>query len=178
MPSELEIRDARPEDAERIAEINAAGWRTAYVGMIESDRLDAIDIAEWARTIRENLQRLSKGSFSIVAVVDGEIAGSAYVVSPSSDDDLGPEYSELVAIYVDPGNWRHGIGTALLDAAQARAARSGSTQMSLWTLTENAPAQAFYEHHGWRRDGSKEIHPVAKAPAIRMRRPLPPTSSG
>jgi GNAT superfamily N-acetyltransferase len=178
LPSELEIRDARPEDAERIAEINAAGWRNAYVGMIESDRLEAIDVAEWARTIRENLERLSEGSFSIVAVTDGEIAGSAYVVSPTGDDDLGPEFSELVAIYVDPADWRKGVGTALLDAAQDRAVRSGSTQMSLWTLTENAPAQAFYEHHGWRRDGSEGIHPVAKAPAIRMRRPLPPTASG
>ena len=45
--------------------------------------------------------------------------------------------------------------------------------MSLRTLTKNAPAQAFCERHGWRRDGSEQIHPIAKAPTIRMRRPLP-----
>jgi GNAT superfamily N-acetyltransferase len=174
LPPELEIRDARPGDAQRIAEINAAGWRVAYVGMIEADRLEAIDVAVWAQTIRDNLDRLSEGSFSTVALSAGEIVGSSFVVSPPRDDDLGPEFAELVAIYVDPENWRQGVGSALLEAAQDRAARSGSTEMSLWTLTQNTPAHAFYERHGWRRDGTPEkIHPIAEAPAIRMRRPLP-----
>ena len=173
MSVEPEIRDARPGDAERIAEINAEGWRTAYVGMIEAERLAAIDLDEWARTIRGNLEGLSEGSFSLVALAGGEIAGSCYAVSPPRDDDLGPEVMELVAIYVDPRSWRQGIGSALLSAAQDRAADTGRTEMSLWTLTENRPAQAFYERHGWSPDGAEEIHPVAKAPAIRMRRPLP-----
>jgi GNAT superfamily N-acetyltransferase len=171
--AELEIRDAKPADAERIAEINADGWRAAYVGMIDDDRLASIDVEEWASTIRGNLEELAEGSFSMVAEREGEIAGSCYVVSPPRDEDLGSEFAELVAIYVDPRNWREGVGTALLEAAQARAARSGRTEMSLWTLTKNAPAQAFYERHGWRPDGSEEIHPVAKVPAIRMRCPLP-----
>ncbi|HSD25421.1 MAG TPA: GNAT family N-acetyltransferase [Solirubrobacterales bacterium] len=167
------IRDAKPSDAERIAEINAAGWRAAYVGMIDDERLAAIDAGEWARTIRGNLERLSEGSFSLVAIEGSEIAGSCFVVSPPRDDDLGPEFAELVAIYVHPASWRTGIGSALLGAAQARAAGSGSTSMSLWTLTKNAPAQAFYERHGWRRDGAEQVHPIAEAPAIRMRRRLP-----
>lgn len=172
-PGGLEIRDARPGDADRVAQINADGWRTAYVGMIEDERLASIDVEEWSRTIRENLENLPAGSFSLVASRDGAIAGSCYVVSPSRDDDLGPEVAELVAIYVDPGSWREGIGSALLIAAQDRAAGAGASEMSLWTLTGNAPAQAFYERHGWRRDGSEEIHPIAEAPAVRMRRPLP-----
>jgi GNAT superfamily N-acetyltransferase len=173
LAGELEIRDARPADAARIAEINADGWRAAYAGMIDDDRLASIDVEEWARTVRGNLDQLAEGSFSLVAERDGEIAGSCFVVSPPRDEDLGPGFAELVAIYVDPRSWRQGVGTALLEAAHARAASSGSTEMSLWTLTKNAPAQAFYERHGWRPDGSEEVHPVAKAPAIRMRRPLP-----
>lgn len=173
MPAELEIRDARSADAVRVAEINADGWRTAYVGMIDADRLAAIDLDEWARTIRGNLERLTEGSFSLVALMEGEIVGNCFAVSPPRDDDLGPEVTELVAIYVDPGRWRQGIGSALLAAAQDRAGHTGRTEMSLWTLTENAAAQAFYERHGWRPDGAEQIHPVAEAPAIRMRRPLP-----
>jgi GNAT superfamily N-acetyltransferase len=74
---------------------------------------------------------------------------------------------------VNPESWREGIGSALLDASEARATGNGCSEMSLWTLTENAPAQAFYERHGWRRDGTEQVHPVAKAPAIRMHRRLP-----
>jgi GNAT superfamily N-acetyltransferase len=172
LAAEVEIRDATPADAERIAEINADGWRVAYVGMIDDERFASIDLEEWARTIRTNLEKLAEGSFSTVAVSQGEIVGNSFVASPPRDEDLGPEFSELVALYVDPEHWRRGVGSALLEAAQARAARSGATEMSLWTLTENAPAQAFYERHGWRPDGSEEIHPIARAPAIRMRRSL------
>ena len=109
----------------------------------------------------------------MVGLTGGEIVGSCFVVSPPRDDDLGTGVAELVAIYVDPEHWRRGIGSVLLEAAQARPASSGSTEMSLWTLTENHLAQAFYERHGWSADGAEEVHPVAKAPAIRMRRPLP-----
>jgi GNAT superfamily N-acetyltransferase len=48
-----------------------------------------------------------------VAERGGEIVGSCFVVSPPRDEDLGAELAELVAIYVDPGSWRQGIGTAL-----------------------------------------------------------------
>ena len=60
LENELELRDARPDDAERIAQINAEGWRTAYVGMIEDERLASIDVDEWARTIRTNLDQLDR----------------------------------------------------------------------------------------------------------------------
>jgi GNAT superfamily N-acetyltransferase len=151
LPAEVEIRDARPGDAERIAEISIEGW---------------------AREIRSNLARLTEGSFSLVGLTGAEIAGSCFVVSPPRDEDLGPEVAELVAIYVHPEHWRAGVGGALLDAAQARAARLGSTEMSLWTLTENGPAQVLYERHGWRCDGAEQVHPIAETPAIRMRHPL------
>jgi hypothetical protein len=36
---------------------------------------------------------------------------------------------------------------------------------------ENAPAIAFYERHGWSRDGEEKVHPRAQAVAIRFRHP-------
>jgi GNAT superfamily N-acetyltransferase len=169
----VEIRDATPADAEAIAAINAAGWRAAYRGIIEPDRLAGIPVAAWAREIARNLEALPPGAFSLVAEAEGVLAGSCFVTVPARDGDLGPEIGELVAIYVDPPRWRTGIGTALLGEAIPRAADQGLAALSLWTLTENAPAQAFYERHGFRPDGSEQIRPVARAPAIRMRRPVP-----
>jgi GNAT superfamily N-acetyltransferase len=168
-----EIRDARPADAEAIAAINAAGWRAAYAGIIERDRLAALPVGAWAREIRANLEDASGGTFSLVAEIDGEPVGSCFVLGPGRDRDLGPDIAELVAIYVDPPRWRRGIGSALLLAAHERAARAGFAEMSLWTLSANEAARAFYERHGWRPDGSEQFHPLARAPAIRMRRPLP-----
>jgi GNAT superfamily N-acetyltransferase len=169
----LEIRDAAPEDADAIAEINAAGWQAAYVGLIERARLANLPVKAWAREIRGNLEELSAGSFSLVAEVDGRIAGSCFVTATARDGDLPDEVAELVAIYVDPPRWRQGIGTALLRESLARTARQGKAEISLWTLSGNDAAQAFYERHGFEPDGAEQIHPVARAPALRMRRPLP-----
>jgi GNAT superfamily N-acetyltransferase len=169
----LEIRDAAPEDGDAIAEINAAGWRAAYVGLIERDRLANLPVKAWAREIRGNLEELSVGSISLVAELDGRIAGSCFVIGTARDGDLPDEVAELVAIYVDPPRWRQGIGTALLRESLARTARQGKAEISLWTLSGNDAAQAFYERHGFEPDGAEQIHPVARAPALRMRRPLP-----
>jgi ribosomal protein S18 acetylase RimI-like enzyme len=38
--------------------------------------------------------------------------------------------------------------------------------------TENAPAVALYERHGWRRDGAEKIHARSGEPAVRFRRPV------
>jgi GNAT superfamily N-acetyltransferase len=169
----ISIRDATPDDADAIAEVNAAGWRTAYVGLIDRDRLAGLPVRAWAREIRANLEDLSPGSFSLVAEIEGRIAGSCFVMGTARDGDLPDEVAELVAIYVDPPRWRQGIGTVLLREALERCTRVGKSEISLWTLSGNRPAQAFYERHGFERDGTEQIHPVARAPAIRMRRRLP-----
>ena len=43
---------------------------------------------------------------------------------------------------------------ALLDAALAALAASGSSEASLWVLEDNARARRFYEARGWRADGA------------------------
>jgi GNAT superfamily N-acetyltransferase len=169
----IEIRDASPEDADRIAEIIARAWRTAYRGIIEDDRLAGLPVKAWEREIRGNIERLEGGSFAIVAELDSELAGSCYVVIPARDGDLGPDVAELVAISVDPAHWRQGIGRALVAEALGRAARVGSSEISLWTLSASRQAQAFYEQLGWRPDGNEQVHPVARVPTLRMRRPVP-----
>jgi GNAT superfamily N-acetyltransferase len=52
--------------------------------------------------------------------------------------------SDVEHLYVDPGSWRVGAGTALLDRAKDR--RPGGFR--LWTFQRNAMARAFYRRHG------------------------------
>jgi ribosomal protein S18 acetylase RimI-like enzyme len=51
-------------------------------------------------------------------------------------------------------------------------------EVILWTFKENAPAIAFYERHGWSRDGGEKVHPRSGAVAIRFRRPVPHAPGG
>jgi GNAT superfamily N-acetyltransferase len=169
----VEIRDAVPEDAKEIAAVNAAAWRAAYKGIIEADRLAGLPIKAWERDIRAGLQDPDPASFSLAAEMNGAFAGSLFVKGPARDGDLGPEVAELVAIYIDPNRWRQGIGRALMAEAVRRTAAEGYTELSVWTLEQNYPGIAFYEALGWKPDGREQIHPGARAPALRMRLPVP-----
>jgi ribosomal protein S18 acetylase RimI-like enzyme len=73
-------------------------------------------------------------------------------------------------MYVSPGHWRAGAGTALMEAALERLAALPYTEAVLWTFKENGRAVGFYERHGWHRDGAEKIHPRTGEPAVRMRR--------
>ncbi len=65
---------------------------------------------------------------------------------------LGPgAYLQLIALL--PGTEGRGMGSALLLAVEAEAAR-GSPALLLLTADFNTPAQRFYQRHGYRLVGS------------------------
>ena len=77
---------------------------------------------------------------------------------------LARDDAVIHALYVAPDSRGQGIGSALLQAAQA-----DSPQLSLWTFQANTGAQAFYARHGFvevlRTDGARNDE---KLPDLRM----------
>jgi GNAT superfamily N-acetyltransferase len=55
-------------------------------------------------------------------------------------------------LFVAPEGRRHGIGTALLDAAADYGRRVGAVRLVLSTETTNTTAQSVHERHGWKRE--------------------------
>lgn len=161
------IRDARPSDARRFEEIRIAGWKAAYVGMIDADFLAQLAateerVATWDERLRTQLS----GGVSLVAEQDGVVVGFA-VLLPSRDEDV-PEAAELLGLYVDPDRHSTGIGGGLIDAGFARMPQPVQI---LWTLAGNASARAFYERRGFVTDGAEKVLDVPGQPLeIRYRR--------
>ncbi|HTF95677.1 MAG TPA: GNAT family N-acetyltransferase [Cellvibrio sp.] len=58
----------------------------------------------------------------------------------------------LYDLYVLPVARTHGVGKALLLAAEAKAIAEGKVRMDLTTAKTNLPAQSLYESLGWLRD--------------------------
>ena len=95
---------------------------------------------------------------------DGEIVGIASA-GPTRDEDAPTEW-ELYAINVLAAH--HGAGVA----DQLIAAVIAQRPATLWVLSGNARAQAFYRRHGFGVEGATKVHEDTGAPEIRMVRRL------
>jgi GNAT superfamily N-acetyltransferase len=152
--------------------VTVAGWRDGYRDIVAPEKLAELPVERWRHEVGVGLRRPVADAFTYVAEIDGAFAGYCYVAAPTRESDLGPEFAELVAMYVDPAHWRGGAGTALMEAAVERLAGLPYTDAVLWTFKENRRAIAFYERHGWVPDGSEKVHERTGAPAARYRRPV------
>ena len=171
------IRLAEAEDAEAIAAIQIAAWRTAYAGFLPAAFLDGLDVAARADQWRSRIgPAMRPGSPTFVALDDAQTVRGFAHTGPTRDDDLDPAgRAEIYTIYVDPATWRRGIGSALMRAVDEFWRPSNVQELVLWAFKDNADGRAFYEGLGWRPDGAEQVddfgtaHPVE----VRYRRPVP-----
>ena len=89
------------------------------------------------------------------------------------DLDALPEVGEVRAVFVHPRAWRRGVGSALLEHALDGLSSDGYTEATLWSFEANERANAFYERHGFARDGASQRREFsAGAVEVRYRKPL------
>lgn len=93
----------------------------------------------------------------LVAELDGRIAGFAAVLTVEGK-------AELDGLFVEPGLWRRGIGSALVDAAVDEARRRG---LSLLTVVADPAAREFFKSCGFTAEGVAETR---FGPALNMSR--------
>lgn len=148
------LRDAETSDAPALARISVDGWQQAYAGLLPQSYLDALDVDARMRGWLEVLETTPMRP--LVAEVAGVVAGFASF-GPSRDDDAdATTTAEIYAIYVSPDRWRRGIGRDLLIASMAHCAAAFDT-CTLWVLTGNESARAFYAAHGFLPDGAAKV---------------------
>ena len=58
--------------------------------------------------------------------------------------------ARLSQLFVDPNIRGHGLGTKLLELAEAKLIAEGTTKATLSCIEGNVGARRFYERHGWR----------------------------
>lgn len=174
------VRRAAPDDADAIARVHVRGWQVGYRGLLPDAVLDALSVGERAAGWRERLTDPSSSDASTsVAVVGGRLVGFSSV-GPSRDQDAPPGTGELWALYVDPDHWRSGAGRALDATAAADLTGTGAVRATLWVLSTNVRARAFYERCGWTVEGATRVDrrpgpPPAELLETRYARALPPT---
>ena len=148
--SALLVRAATPGDSRCIAEVHVQSWREAHTDQVPaalSARLDVeLSARRWAARLRGETPRgADRLGDAWVAVVDGRIVGFSSA-GMTRDADRPRTEAELYALYVLADHYGTGAGAALLHAAV------GTGPASLWVLTANDRAIAFYAKHGFTPD--------------------------
>jgi len=138
------VRDARPDDASRIAAVAEASWRDTY-----RDIFEPAFIEEFLAT-NYSPEELARGAAwtaehpdaeFLVAERDGEIVGYLGF----GDGPRGPELSR---IYAHPAAYGTGVGAALLDELHRRI----GSRVDAYVLdvhSRNERGRAFYDRHGF-----------------------------
>jgi GNAT superfamily N-acetyltransferase len=171
--SAVAIRRAAPADARAIAGVHVSSWQAAYRGLVPDAILDGLSVGSREGGWRERLARAADGaSFTIVAEREGAVAGFCSIAAPPRDDDAGERTAEVAAIYVEPAQWRTGVGAALLRAALDALRADGFGDVTLWVLEGNARGRAFYAQHGFVPDGAKQDLADLDVSEIRLRADL------
>jgi ribosomal protein S18 acetylase RimI-like enzyme len=148
--SRIELRPAGPADCAAVAGVHARA-RTAYYRGLVPDQ----ELAAYARTLPARYQEIMTRPEMAVrcAEQDGTVVGVT-VTGPEDAPAAGQTgIARLYQIQVEPGCWRHGIGSQLMAACVRdwQAAGIGSARLDVWE--HNTRARAFYARHGWQPDG-------------------------
>jgi ribosomal protein S18 acetylase RimI-like enzyme len=134
------IRPASVADADAIAALHAASWRSAYRGIFKDDTLGPSLDGERQQHWRAKLEAMAPDDAVLIAGDMGFIA-----VWATGDPGFGAYIDNL---HVHPDRRSGGLGRRLLGEAMRRVAEAGETGAYLWVFDDNVRAIDFYRRLG------------------------------
>lgn len=159
---EVLVRAARVDDADAIALVHRKSWRVAYKEILPRKLLTrplASLREQWSSWLTGDDPDLA----ALVAERGGKVVGVALHECREADDP------ELRILYVDPAEWRGGVGRALVGAVSDALRKRGAEYAVVWTFADNVRGRRFYESVGWALDGESDWEGVS---IVRYRRQL------
>ena len=155
------VRPARVCDARELGRVHVKVWRETHAEHMPAAYLEGLDPVRSAERWRLRLEMDEPDGIVAVATgPDGEIVGIASA-GPTRDEDAPTEW-ELYAVNVLSGHHGTGVADQLITAVIAQ------RQTTLWVVSGNARAQAFYRRHGFAVEGATKLHEGTGAPEMRM----------
>jgi ribosomal protein S18 acetylase RimI-like enzyme len=156
----MNILPATLTDIDDLAHIHIEGWRASYGGLVEQSFLDSLDkekrAQDWATW-------MASGAEALIARDDagkpaGFIAFNKLMTPPPGMSAVRPLYTaEILALYILPDYWRHGLGRRLMSDAVTRLKEKKHRSLCLWVLEKNTRAVGFYKALGGERCGKKPV---------------------
>ncbi|MGB8859019.1 MAG: GNAT family N-acetyltransferase [Ilumatobacteraceae bacterium] len=181
----IEVREARPADADACAAAHIQAWRAGYRHLLPDEFLDAPEFAS-QRLDRWRAWTWSEGVTSpglFVAEVDDRVIGfgmcGAERAEPVCDQLTAASGTaalagrgEVYAFYLHPDAWGSGAAAPLIERCQHHLRSAGFHEAVLWVLRDNPRALRFYERSGWMATGRAAMFEGPRT-APKLSEPLP-----
>jgi ribosomal protein S18 acetylase RimI-like enzyme len=169
------VRRARVSDAAAIAALQVRSWRTAYRGIVPVAFLDELAEDAWLERWTDQLTAVAREGIHQLVSTDARdgppcaVAACGPAMVPTAQLT-----GQLYVLYADPQCWGRGHGSALLRRVHELLAADGHPGAMLWVAADNDRSIAFYERHGWTKDGETQREEIAGATfdEVRMVRAL------
>jgi 2,3-bisphosphoglycerate-dependent phosphoglycerate mutase len=142
----IEVREARSADVPAIADLSLRSRRVARRDVYADDYLAAMTIGDAEAAALGCLQR--EGWRTWVAELNGRIAAYA-TAGPWSEDRTG-KTADIDDLYVDPEQFRQGIGSYVLRHVEGQVVAEGHDTIVLWVRDGDGGVEAFYSAQGFR----------------------------
>jgi len=157
----MDIRPARPTDANDISRVQAEASEAAYSGMLADEHLQECFLNVDTDALEGRLEWIGSDDDVVYLVAERgrTILGFAqFVCGDHAPERLGPDVAFLRSLYVRPANWREGIGKELLSEGVSRIPER-IDRVELAVFTRNDVGRGFYEKQGFEQtgEGSFEI---------------------
>ncbi len=157
--SEIVLRAARDADGPGVIAVVAAVY-AEYPGCILDVETEAPELKAPASAYARRSGRFW------VAAEEARILGCVACL-PAPERGL-----EMEKLYVASSARRYGLGTRLLDLVEAEAMARQAGYITLWTDTRFEAAHAFYQAHGFRRSGLRELDDASQSVEYGFRKDL------
>jgi GNAT superfamily N-acetyltransferase len=149
--ADVSVRPARPEDAERVARVQLATWRTAYSDLLPPEALDVPEMQAAALWLGAVESPPSPQHRLLVAMERDELVGFA-ASGPAGDEDVEGAV-ELMTLLVEPRWGRRGHGSRLVAASVEHWRGLGFPTAVTWVWERDPATRGFLTGTGWEPDG-------------------------
>ena len=156
--SDIRVRRALSEDAERLAHIGVATFIDSYTIDIDGDAMIAHCTHQHSRAVYESYLASPACTVWLAEYAKtGAPVGYAVNCPPDLPIPLEPGDVELKRIYVLSRFHGTGTGLRLMQAAIEDARERRASRLLLGTYQENHRAVAFYRKHGFDLAGTRQF---------------------
>ena len=140
----MQIREAKLDDAPRIAWVHLESWKTTYPGIIPQAYIDSLQVENGTKNWQE---RLAAADGPVVFVAEDEAGIFGFAAGGAIVHPVPGFEGELGAIYLLATHQKQGAGAALVRRIAGALVERGFANMIVWVLRDNSACR-FYERMG------------------------------